>query len=101
MLKWLAKKLNIQFNDGERSIQIGNVTGNVIVQHGANQEELLKERALVEALMPKVPWPPIRDFMDRTFNTRQVKALNEHQLYRLRRYVETVIRNRDQAKGVK
>jgi hypothetical protein len=101
MLKWLAKKLNIQHNGGERSIQIGNVTGNVIVQHGVCQDELLQERARVEALMPKVPWPPIRDFMDRTFNTRQVKALNEHQLYRLRRYVETVIQNRENARGSK
>lgn len=93
-MKWLEKiksLLNItQKNSGQHGVQIGHVAGNVTVLNSA-REAAQEDVVTVKSLVRKVPWKPVCAFMDKTFSTRQIEALDKHQLYRLRRYVETMI----------
>lgn len=94
-MKWLEKIKSLlkitQKNTGQQGIQIGHVAGNVTVLNGATREAPTEDVSAVKLLVRKVPWKPVCAFMDKTFSTRQIEALDKHQLYRLKRYVETMI----------
>ncbi|MBP8149174.1 MAG: hypothetical protein KAY21_05595 [Limnohabitans sp.] len=95
-MKWLEKLKQLfqieQKNQGTQGVQIGHVAGNVTILN-APPDPALKEREDVRLLVKQVPWPPVCAFMDKAFQTRMVDALDKHQLYRLRRYVETMIKS--------
>lgn len=95
-MSWLAKLKRLfqveQHNKGTHGVQIGHVTGNVTITHGT-RDPADQDRENVRMLIKQVPWPPVCAFMDKTFNTRMVDALDKHQLYRLRRYVEAIIKS--------
>lgn len=95
-MNWLEKIKTLfqieQKNQGTQGVQIGHVAGNVTITHNA-RDPAEQEREDVRVLVKKVPWPPVCAFMDKAFGTRMVGALDKHQLYRLRRYVETMIQS--------
>lgn len=95
-MNWLEKIKALfqieQKNQGPQGIQIGHVAGNVTILT-ATPDPAEQEREDVRLLVKQVPWPPVCAFMDKAFNTRMVNALDKHQLYRLRRYVETMIKS--------
>jgi alpha-D-ribose 1-methylphosphonate 5-phosphate C-P lyase len=106
-MNWLKKIKSLlpieQKNHGAHGVQIGHVTGNVTILTNVSDDSS-KEREEVRLLVKQVPWPPVCAFMEKTFNTRMVDALDKHQLYRLRRYVETMIKSgntRANHKGLK
>lgn len=95
-MNWLAKIKQLfqveQHSKGPHGVQIGHVAGNVTITH-STRDPADREREDVRLLVKQVPWPPVCAFMDKAFNTRMVDALDKHQLYRLRRYVETMIKS--------
>lgn len=95
-MNWLEKIKQLfqveQNNKGPHGVQIGHVAGNVTITHNT-RDPADHEREDVRMLVKSVPWPPVCAFMDKAFGTRMVDALDKHQLYRLRRYVETMIQS--------
>lgn len=104
LIGWLAKFLPAQKASGSASVQVGKVEGNITVVHltqhvnsPAPRRTLSTSQRQVLALMRTVQNEEvILDFMQREFGTRRVIDLTEKQLYRVRRYVETVRRNHGQ-----
>ncbi|TXT39200.1 MAG: hypothetical protein FD135_2350 [Comamonadaceae bacterium] len=119
--KWLAKLISrlmpTQISSGNGSMQIGKIDGNVthvhLTQHiyspppihmsrpdrrdGA-RHSIADAQKQVLALMDHVPDRiVVLDFMAREFKTKMVIELDAQQLYRLRRYVEVVLKNGGQS----
>ena len=92
--------LTKQSAQGPDAVQVGQVQGNLtIVQHATiNQliepevsKELKAEQSSVLRMLDRTRnRQAILDFMDRQFGTRKVIELQPSQLFRLRRYLETV-----------
>lgn len=102
LIRWLAKLWPTQKASGNASVQVGKVSGNITVVHlttqhvtsSAPRRPLTASQRQVLALMRTVQNEEvILDFMQRELGTRRVIDLTEKQLYRVRRYVETVRRN--------
>lgn len=107
LLAWLARLLPKQKVQGDGAIQVGKVEGDMQVVHqhyylppypqasactvrpgaptAAHKEVLALMRPLDRAARIKV-----LDFMRREFGTAMVMELQPAQVYRVRRYVETV-----------
>jgi hypothetical protein len=115
-LAWLRRLLPKHEVHGDNAIQVGKVGGHVTVVHlTQNITHALPEPtkraasnvtpAHKDALARMKPLTvPARvrvlEFMRREFGTTMVIELNDHQVYRLRRYVEVVGRRRGtEAKG--
>ncbi len=87
-------------NTASGVVQVGKVDGNVTVinHHHAPRRaapRASEEQKIVLRLMDEVPDRiAVLAFMEREFNTRMVVELKPAQLYRLRRYVETIHNNR-------
>lgn len=93
-----------QTNSGSDSVQIGKVTGNLTIVNVAGQQpvrqpvstvpgnRLRSEQSRVLALLGKLRnRTSVLEFMDRQFGTKMVIHLDERQLFRVRRYVETIL----------
>lgn len=115
-LAWLRRLLPKQEVHGDNAIQVGKVGGHVTVVHltqhithappespkrpasnvtPAHKDALARMKPLAEPARVRV-----LEFMRREFGTTMVIELNEHQVYRLRKYVEAVGRRRGpEAKG--
>lgn len=98
--KALLKQLQptVLRNTASGVVQVGKVDGNVTV---VNHHHALRRKAprasqehkAVLRLMDEVPDRiAVLDFMEREFATRMVIELKPVQLYRLRRYVEVVLK---------
>lgn len=108
--QWLAalkRLLPRQAIRGDGNVQVGKMQGSVTVVnnvfHVNNKRTYNKANAdqrIVLQLMRELPsQEPVLTFMQREFGTRMVIDLQDKQLFRLRRYVETIQeRNRDGAK---
>lgn len=100
LLAWLGRLLPKQEVTGKSNVQVGQVGGNVTVinhHHHAPRRatpRASEEQKAVLRLMDELPDRFVAlDFMEREFNTRMVIELKPAQLYRLRRYVETIHSN--------
>lgn len=121
LLAWIAKLLPKQKNSGEGAVQVGKAGGNVTVvhltQHNTNhwglsgngspseapvaparkQHRIYAQpnKAAQHALLKRLDEVTNRDavlaFMRREFNTGLVIDLDGQQLFRLQRYIETVL----------
>lgn len=98
LARWLSKLLPQQKNSAPGGIQIGQAGGNVTVVnnvfHVNNQRTYGKantdQRAVLQLMRALPDQGAVLAFMEREFGTRMVIELPENQLYRLRRYVETI-----------
>jgi len=124
LLMWLARLLPKQQNSGDGAVQVGRAGGNVkvvqITQHfytrsGSDRKadlqpikvsrpdrrkgprgSLSEEQHRILSLMEQVPDRiAVLEFMEREFATSMVIALDQRQLYRLRRYVEVILAAQD------
>lgn len=114
LLAWIAKLLPKQTNTASGSVQVGQAGGNVnivnLTQHltlhhapvhtgqpsaqAARPRAATPEQREVLALLARAPdRKAVLDFMRREFNNTMVIDLDGRQLFRLRRYVETVLTN--------
>lgn len=112
VLQWLQKIISkwepSQHSSGSGAIQVGKMNGGItnvhLTQHiyqghppGTRRAKaaVLPECKQVLALLDQVPNRlAVLDFMEREFNTRRVIELEQPQLFRLRRYVEAVLRKK-------
>ncbi len=99
LIRWLSGIKIGQSSEGNQSIQIGHVTGNITIQTGTHDSDLNDEQIHVKSLVKQCHWPSVRKFMDAHFDTRIVEQLDKHQLFRLRRYAEVSIQNSAIKKG--
>ena len=110
LLAWIAKLLPKQTVQGDGAIQVGKVEGGMQVVHqhfypslptaqsagkvGAEraQSATAAQRELLALMKPlgKAARIKVLDFMRREFNTAMVIELLPDQVYRVRRYVETI-----------
>ena len=87
-----------QVNKGSGTVQAGRIDGSVTVinhHYGGTRQarRTTPDQKAVLQLMAGVPDRiAVLDFMEREFNTRMVIELKPAQLYRLRRYVEVVLK---------
>lgn len=99
--QWLAalkRLLPTQVVRGDGAVQVGKVQGSVTVVNNVfhvNQTRSYNkantDQRTVLQLMRELPsQEPVLTFMEREFGTRMVIELQDKQLYRLRRYVETI-----------
>ena len=111
--KWLAKLiarlLPKQENSGEHSVLVGKAGGDVTVVHFTQHVHHRAQGSAAESTADRSPLHrtpqqvevlrlmrglknriPVLDFMDREFGTRMVIELTPVQLYRVKRYVETI-----------
>ena len=95
-----------RYNRGDGAIQIGHVGGNLtIVQvvQGAPATPRTKglaneaQREVLKLMRHLPDQALVTDFMQREFDTRMVIDLDAGQLFRVRRYVETILNNSDKA----
>lgn len=100
LLAWLGRLLPKQQVTGKSNVQVGQVGGNVTVinhHHHAPRrkpQRATEEQKAVLRLMDELPDRFVAlDFMEREFDTRMVIELKPAQLYRLRRYIETIQNN--------
>lgn len=101
LLAWLGRLLPKQEVTGKSNVQVGQVGGNVtVVNHHHHAPRRTSQRASDEhknvlRLMDEVPDRfAVLDFMQREFATKMVIELKPAQLYRLRRYVEVVLKSK-------
>lgn len=110
LLAWIAKLLPKQKVQGDGAIQVGKVEGGMQVVHqhfypshpeaqpvgkvGAEraQSATAAQRDLLTLMKPldKAARIKVLDFMRREFSTAMVIELKPDQVYRVRRYVETM-----------
>ncbi|MBS0476269.1 MAG: hypothetical protein JSR28_14140 [Proteobacteria bacterium] len=120
-LRWLARLLPKQTAHGDHAIQIGQVRGEAQVhidrathithQHfyaapplpeAANTPRMSADQREVLALMKQLPrrdYHQVLAFMRREFDTGLVHQLGPQQLYRVRRYVQTIQRNEERERA--
>lgn len=124
-LRWLARLLPQQTARGDHAIQIGQVQGEAQVhidrathithQHfyaaptapaplpeAANAPRMSGAQREVLALMKQLArrdYHQVLAFMRREFDTGLVNQLNDKQLYRVRRYVQTIQRNEERERA--
>ena len=104
LIGWLAKFLPAQKASGSASVQVGKLEGNITVVHltqhvtspGPRRPVTASQRQVLALMRTVQNEEVILDFMQREFGSRRVIDLSEKQLYRVRRYVETVRRNHGQ-----
>ncbi len=93
-----------QQNKGDGAVQAGRVGGNLTVinhhhgsrnrttkvvnNHGRSTQEHRAVLQLMDGLRDRIA---VLDFMEREFGTRMVIELEPKKLFRLKRYVETII----------
>jgi len=121
LAKMISRMMPTQNSSGDGAIQIGKMGGGVtqvqVTQHiyvprpapqtnappfrvshpdrrSAPRSAIKESQRQVLALLDQVPDRiTVLDFMDREFGTRMVIDLTATQLYRVRRYVEVILKN--------
>lgn len=116
LLAWIARLLPKQENSGNGAVQVSSNGGHVTIVHltqhvqpvmapppvepiqpvmrpERQRTQVTEEQREVLAMMRSLPDEgSVLGFMQREFGTRRVVELQPKQLYRLRRYVETINR---------